>query len=205
MHLFRLFVCCWLLACPLLVNAQSVYRIELIAFEHKNPEGLTAENWSDNVPLAAFNDAIALGANSTLMLDSERQLSDIVAKLNSSPAYRVLLHTAWKQVVSEPASAQAVHLVNGRTLGSANSGYELDGIAKLSAGRFLHLDVEFIFSKLLQDQAADVLQAGEQTENTFLRRFQLKESRRIKSKELNYFDHPLFGIIAVITPVTASQ
>ena len=30
----------------------------------------------------------------------------------------------------------------------------------------------------------------------------LKERRRMRSKELHYFDHPRFGVIALITPYT---
>jgi hypothetical protein len=31
--------------------------------------------------------------------------------------------------------------------------------------------------------------------------FVLSESRRVKSFERNYFDHPAFGVIALVTPV----
>jgi hypothetical protein len=34
--------------------------------------------------------------------------------------------------------------------------------------------------------------------------FELNESRRMRSKELHYLDHPAMGIIVKITPVEAS-
>ena len=34
--------------------------------------------------------------------------------------------------------------------------------------------------------------------------FNLNESRRIKFFERNYYDHPAFGVIALVTPAKAS-
>ena len=82
---------------------------------------------------------------------------------------------------------------------------EVDGITTLSAGRFLHLNVDLVFSKLLPGKINPVLPNESAKEAQIVRRFQLKEARRIKSKELNYFDHPLFGAIVLVTPVAQGQ
>ena len=36
---------------------------------------------------------------------------------------------------------------------------------------------------------------------TQVRNIRLKESRRMRSSELHYFDNPLFGVLALITPL----
>jgi len=33
----------------------------------------------------------------------------------------------------------------------------------------------------------------------------LKQQRRMRSKEIHYFDHPRFGVVALITPYKSPQ
>lgn len=209
MHrLFHLFACCVMLACPLVVSAQALYRVELIVFEHKGAAGLAAEHWpTEDSALPSFSNAVSLTSSTGLTLSPERQLSDIANKLNASPAYRVLFHTAWKQAVLDAAATKGIRLTNGRTITANDTTTvdEVDGITTLSAGRFLHLNVDLVFSKLLPGKINPVLPNESAKEAQIVRRFQLKEARRIKSKELNYFDHPLFGAIVLVTPVAQGQ
>lgn len=202
-------VCVFLLSCPALGSAQAIYSIELIVFEQKNAAGLTAEHWSnDDVVLPTLNEAMELISSANTAAGNERKLSDIARKLNTSPAYRVLFHTTWKQAAVDSSAAKGVRLTNERKLtgDNANPVYEVEGVANLSAGRFLHLNLNLVFSKLIQESLnplpsmnADVQQPES------LRRVQLKESRRIKSKELHFFDHPLFGVIAYVAPIAQVQ
>lgn len=198
-------ICVVLLSCPALGSAQAIYSIELIVFEQKNAVGLTAEHWSnDDVVLPMFDEAM----EANIAAGNERKLSDIARKLNTSPAYRVLFHTTWKQAAVDSSAAKGVRLSNERKLtgDNANPVYEVEGIANLSAGRFLHLNLNLVFSKLMQESLnpSPSMNGATQPPES-LRRFQLKESRRVKSKELHFFDHPLFGVIAYVTPIAQVQ
>lgn len=208
MHrLVYLFACCMLLASPLVVSAQALYRVELIIFEHKGAAGLAAEHWpNDESALPSFSNAVSLTSSTGLSVSPEK-LNDIANKLNASPAYRVLFHTAWKQAVLDAAATKGIRLTNGRTMTANDTATvdEVDGITTLSAGRFLHLNLDLVFSKLLPGKINPVLPNESAKEAQIVRRFQLKEARRIKSKELNYFDHPLFGAIVLVTPVAQGQ
>ena len=81
----------------------------------------------------------------------------------------------------------------------------LDGIVRLRRTRYLHLDIDFVYKRetaadeqLLEDQ--DVIDSIEQLETSApaVDIFRLKESRRIRTKEIHYFDHPLFGVLVQV-------
>ena len=59
----------------------------------------------------------------------------------------------------------------------------LQGTVKLEIDRLMFLELEFIYD---HEEFGIV---------------QLREKRRIKLNELNYFDHPLFGIITLVSPI----
>lgn len=93
------------------------------------------------------------------------------------------------------------------------------GTVKLSVSRYLHLDTNLIYRAATQQQEAirvpDYILWGLQPYPTLqepqgpayqmeawqaIRGFQLKESRRMRSTEVHYLDHPLFGMVVLVTP-----
>lgn len=99
---------------------------------------------------------------------------------------------------------------------------ELDGKLQVSVKRFLHINTQLIFrSKII---IRTEVEAGveynnpsfqTETETTILTEpiyepdfieqeidqvFLMKQSRRMRSKRFHYFDHPMFGMLAIITP-----
>lgn len=77
-------------------------------------------------------------------------------------------------------------------------GGHIDGSITLSLARYLHLrtDISYINPDVyLAEQIA-----RQDTESPSVERFVLRESRRMRSKEIHYFDHPYFGIITLVTP-----
>lgn len=83
----------------------------------------------------------------------------------------------------------------------------LDGLITVSVNRYLHFDVD-----LLYDQAH-----GEAGQSNFFglfslfngerspHLFRIQQNRRLRSGELQYFDHPRFGMIALVTPYEYPQ
>ena len=58
----------------------------------------------------------------------------------------------------------------------------LQGIVGLRVSQLLYVDLDFVFGSV----------------NGLVR---MKESRKIKLNELNYFDHPSFGALLMVSPV----
>lgn len=77
----------------------------------------------------------------------------------------------------------------------------LDGTLRVSVNRYLHLSVD-----LLYDEGGGQETVGRNLFSIFgsaghrVHRFRMTQRRRLRSGELHYFDHPRFGMIALLTP-----
>jgi hypothetical protein len=72
----------------------------------------------------------------------------------------------------------------------------LDGIATLGLQRYLYLSLDLVFRPDDAALASDGQPFGG---------WRLAETRRMRSKELHYFDNPTFGVLALITPRPAPE
>ncbi len=75
----------------------------------------------------------------------------------------------------------------------------IDGTVTVSLSRYLHMALKLRYYNpdvYLSEQIA-LQKPDEVLINTFL----MKQSRRMRSKEVHVFDHPYFGVIATITPI----
>lgn len=148
-------------------------------------------------------------------------LADAAKKIGHQ--YTLLLHTAWRQPITE--SSQAIYFQAGRPYQTAEANvdaafypnfsgttgaYELEGLLKLRKGRFIHADMDFV----LQEPAkVDNTTANSHTvwllnrdrwqpdTNVQLQSFRVQQSRKMRSKELHYIDHPALGVLIRIAPV----
>lgn len=126
--------------------------------------------------------------------DSGLHLTRQAAALRASSQYRPVAHLAWRQTVFDRDRAKPVALpATGR-----QSGAWVDGTVRVAVERYLHL---FLDLQLHLPQTAsapeDELQVHQEP------RFKLVEQRRMRSRELHYFDNPRFGVLALITPYEA--
>jgi Peptidoglycan-binding protein, CsiV len=175
-----------LLAMPTYSAAQSAvaptYDVELVVFRHLGAGG-SPEQWSMNAPVdetSAEQEApAASGADAPFpKLPADRmKLNAIYDTLKRSRAYQPLAHIGWTQPATDRATARYVSL---DALG-LDSG--VNGRAALARGRYLHLTLDLS----LQVPGDDA-------------RYVLKQTRRMRSTEMHYIDHPRFGVVALITP-----
>jgi hypothetical protein len=64
----------------------------------------------------------------------------------------------------------------------------LDGILRVYRLRYLHVDVDLVYHR-----------SGVDTP------FRFQTSRRMRSGELHYLDHPLFGLLILVTPLELDE
>lgn len=165
------------------------YIIELIVFENLN-KNTVEEQWLEEPEETSNNTPATVKAN--WRSASDYQLSNVKAALARSSSYRPLLHVAWLQTVSK--KRRAIQLPERN---SSASGDSLSGTAVVTRGRYLHLDLD-----LTLHTAPDTAYIGEDYRfGSPATRIKLQQSRRMRSKELHYIDHPRFGVLALITPV----
>lgn len=120
---------------------------------------------------------------------TELRLSDQARRLDISGEFQILEHMAWQQHVPERSVPQPLYIQVGE---------ELTGYLAVTLGRYLHTEATLWLTPSQAGPDPISLHnaaAGSPAPNAFA---QLDESRRMRSAELHYFDHPLFGMLVRI-------
>ncbi len=176
----------------------TTYNIELIVFRTNSASG-GAENWS--LEGGTYDDSVA-GAESSsgssqvghfvaALPASQFQLNDIENKLRSSGAYAPIAHIAWSQTASAWGTRAGFPI---QRLGADIPG--LAGTVFLERGQYLHLGMSLSYAA-----PAPPTGIGAAPGTTFV----MNQSRRVRFYERNYFDHPAFGVIALVTPTQGKR
>jgi hypothetical protein len=104
---------------------------------------------------------------------------------------------------SQEAGTQATESI-AAPASTAGASHRLDGTFTRRHGRFLHVDADFGFRETAP--AAEPAAGGEtagaepvpaQAVTHYVR---MTQSRRLRNDELHYLDHPLFGVLFVVSP-----
>ncbi|HEB80669.1 MAG TPA: hypothetical protein ENI71_02205 [Chromatiales bacterium] len=194
------------------------YRVELIVFARLAPDAGTHETWPAQpgqpdlkgaVELAPPVGSAASGPGDTAVVtplglvpyqelpSDQYQLDNVAKVLDASPRYHVLLHLAWQQPALDPRSARPVHIRLPDGI--------LDGSVLLSRRRYLHAALDLLYrpgadsaagpaDATAADSAADAVATAPAV-------YRMQQHRRINPAGLNYFDHPLFGVLLEATPI----
>ena len=139
----------------------------------------------------------------------ELKLADAYARLQRLTGYRPLLHAGWSQEGLGESEALPLPLTR---LGTANPA----GTIQLHLQRFLHLTLDLDYRFALRrrpgtssGRAAPPLpssglsgvaaRSDELKEIELAPRYYIEEERRTRNGDVNYFDHPAFGVLVVVT------
>lgn len=152
-------------------------------------------------------------------------------KIEDSSRYELLLYTSWRQAGLPLSKTRAVRIRSEREYdisqltGQDEFGNDiftqskvpaLDGTIKIELSRFLHIHADLLYQapiQLLQetisatDKAPEkplrqrLQLATESAEHNYLQGFPLQARRKTRSKEIQYIDHPMYGLVVLITPV----
>lgn len=192
----RLLLVCLLLAGgSQTVQAAAVYDVEIIVFRHKLVTD-AGEHWPAVARTEPQGSGIMPQDGFGELDRSLYQLDGVRGGLRNSSGYEVLLHRAWRQVGYDAAHAIA-YPINSN---SESGRYHIEGSVKLVRERYLHLDVDLFLT------AGGNAPPGQYSDGAGdARVYELNEKRRIRSRELHYFDHPRFGMIALVTPYDAPE
>ena len=139
-------------------------------------------------------------------------LEDTVQTLNRSKNYRVIDQNSWFQGIKDYSLAPAVLIKT-----EIDNGDIVVGEIKAYKKRFLHLDANLYFAEesIVPSSFRKTVKLKEQIKkgefiineiNLFENEkleflYQINHSRKVRSKELHYVDHPKFGVIFQISPI----
>jgi hypothetical protein len=172
-------------------SAGPVYNVEIIVFRSAAAEGI-AENWSEEAGARSIagdesaSASLQVGRFVALLPPAAYQLGELESRLRTSGAYVPVAHAAWSQTASSWGTRAGFPVAR---LGIDVPG--LSGNVYLEHGQFLHLGLSLTWA---MESPADGLKAAPGTA------FTLNETRRVRFYERNYYDHPAFGVIALVTP-----
>ena len=174
------------------------YNIEVIIFRATSAQGV-AENWSAEAGMAnntiagdeASSGSSQVGHFVGVIPSSAYQLTEIENRLRSSGAYMPVAHVAWSQTASAWGTRAGF---STQKLGLDIPG--LNGTVFLERGQYLHLGMTLTYA-----DPAPPAGLGAASGTTFT----INQSRRIRFYERNYFDHPAFGVIALVSPAQGAR
>jgi hypothetical protein len=169
------------------------YDIEIVVFRTKVALG-QPENWAAETPASsatvaggeASSGSGPAGRLLTVLPASDYRLAAIEARLRTSGTYLPVAHAAWVQTASAWGTRDGFPL---ESLGINVPG--LTGVVFLERGEFLHLGMTLNYT--IQDPPPGLNAPPGTT-------FVMNETRRVRFYQRNYYDHPAFGVIALITP-----
>ena len=189
--------------------AERWFTAEIIVFEDLRSDNLHTEHWPPDPGEPSVANAIELtplpgdapddGVHAyRLMKSSNLTLGGVWSHLRRSAHYRPLVHAGWRLPGLSRSAARPVHV--GRSLGEGEAraaegvGAErssVHGTVTVSLARYLQVDVDLLYHRPARD---DVV-----APNSVPTRFRLVSERRMRSGELHYIDHPLFGVLVLLT------
>lgn len=168
------------------------YDIEIVIFRTKVALG-QPENWATETTASATvaggeasSDSAQAGRLLTVLPASDYRLTAIESRLGSSGAYLPVAHAAWVQTASAWGTRAGFPL---ESLGINVPG--LAGVIFLERGEFLHLGMTLNYT--IPDPPPGLNAPPGTT-------FVMNETRRVRFYQRNYYDHPAFGVIALVTP-----
>jgi hypothetical protein len=173
-----------------------VYNIEVIVFRATSALG-GAEDWSAEAGARnvageeSASGAATVGHFVAPLPASLWQLGELESRLRASGVYVPVAHTAWSQTASSWGTRAGFPV---QKLGIDVPG--LSGTVFLERGQWLHLGMSLTYTMANPPQG---LGAGPDTP------FTINDSRRVRFYERNYFDHPAFGVIALVSPAQGAR
>lgn|SRR5579883_174869 len=182
---------------PTPASAGPAYVVEVLLFRAQSTLG-QPENWAAETTTGATvaggeasSGSGAAGKLLTVLPSPDYRLTYLASKLRSSGTYLPVAHAAWVQTASAWGTHAGFPL---ESLGINVSG--LTGVIYLERGQFLHLGMALNYT--MQDPPPGLNAPPGTT-------FVMNETRRVRFYQRNYYDHPAFGVIALVTPARGSR
>jgi len=185
-------------------TTEPIYNIELVIVRPVAPIGVP-EDWSVEASRSAAAPASSEAEEEALdspahaegkmavrtLTSGQYRLGGVDAAIARSKGYELVRHIGWTQAATPRGAGLAVELAD-----LSSGGEPLRGTVALERGRYLHLRLDLAYSPETPPNSLLGANTGSGPVT-----FTLRQNRRIKPFERHYFDHPAFGVIAMVSPV----
>lgn len=187
------------------------YQVELIVFERQSVDD--SEVWPEDPDMPDLSRARELTSSGDAFRPlpaSQLKLGGARNRLTATSGYKVIKHVAWRQPGLARERAIAVRLHSDerpeRTATGSPAGPRLDGTVRLILARYLHLEVNLALREQSEPAYAGGAEEsmggfGDGLDVAAPTIYRMVDSRRMRSGETHYIDHPKIGVIALVTPL----
>ena len=196
LFIFTLFFSC-------IVSAASIYKIELIAFSFPNKS--KAPDNATNISLLNTSSAVKLTGQDDpssdpngyykLLPNSSFTMSKQATAISNKSGYTILAHIAWLQPIGSSTNSSPIFISGGNLL--SNSHYQLEGSLRFYKTRFITMKTNLDYTQPNWYQQDDT--------STYFQAFNMKQTARMRSKEIHYLDSPYIGLLVKVMPYKAQN
>jgi len=166
------------------VSTRSSYVVEVLVIQHKD-KSTADELWSvnDTKPIPGLDKATSVKGKPP----AYAKFNSIAERIAEDKRYKILAHKRWFQFADAKSDARPV-----RIRGEENAKPIVDGTLKLYSKYYIYIELDMrLREKMKKDE-----EKGDDASPVYT----LKEKRRVKLKQINYFDHPKFGLLVYVQP-----
>ena len=167
------------LCCINVYANERLYKIELVIFSQNMPN---TEVFDQTESRIAWPKHVVNRTSYKKISPEYMNLDGSFAQLSRVQNYQALMHVAWVQPVKENSLSTAVKISNAK--GTIN------GFFRIQRGHLVHMIADIEYSP--ESYVGSVI-------------YRLNEKRRFKLNETHYLDHPKFGILARVSPVSLNE
>lgn len=172
----------------------NLYQIDLIVFTHITNKAIQSENWYDMLRKPNLKDSVEPEFTNQPSLQTE------ASKLKNNSDYQIIFHNSWTQNITNKRNAQWIHIYGGQPYNAKGelipddsnempTYWQLNGKIKISKATFIDINTKLYLTIPLNKDSQLIP----------LRTFTLFQNRRMKLNQLNYLDHPLFGVLVKVS------
>ena len=167
----------------------DLYEVEVLVFQSYLDYLEGQELWTQDTvdrELPGIEEARDSGAQP----NPDSDLSKAATALEAGGDYIILAHKRWEQEAQPRPTAKWMRVGNPNSFES-----DLIGTMKFYQSRYLHIELELLF----RDRSSTMVSSTDgavAVPNVY----RISEHRRVRSLEVNYFDHPNFGALVQVTP-----
>ncbi len=175
-------------------NQSNNYEVEVLVFRNLMPSLVGNELWTQDTVNPVIKDlANAVSPVPAPPVDSV--LSDAAIALSGNPHYQLLVHDSWIETAETRFASKPVRI----SASEPGNPQELDGTVRFYLNQYMHVVLHLLLKEPAPDSGASIFGAPAAPVL-----YRLDDQRRIRLNQVNYFDHPMFGVLLRVTRVPAT-
>jgi len=182
-------------------NFAYQYEQELQQYQQQLDQYQRQEDTLNKALLANSSPIIELSEETLKQQAITARVQELIGKLSNLPTDTVsLLDEIDRDIINTNAVLHSNNMLEAPVKPPQN--WTIDGFLKVEVDFYLHITADFNVMNMSLAQLAtqQLLPVNEESDSARLKTINFKQDRRVRSKEIHYFDHPYMGMIIRILP-----